>query len=275
MRAFLDLVLQMFLCYSGINALYMVLRGNHLAVLGYHSISDLTHRVGQHADVYRHVSISIATFERQMKFLQDNGYLFLRFSDLRDIRDGKRQLPRRAALVYFDDGYKDNYINVYPILKRLRIPATIFVVTDCIDKKRLLWDSVIDPATANIFLSWEDLRVMSDVFDVGTHTVSHRKLTMLEPDEVRKEFVDSQKRIYEMIGKEVIALSYPKSLWTAETRRIAEEAGFEFILSHGRGFRHSADLRHLEKIPVGPTDSMMRFRLKLGVYYSVVNMWRK
>mgnify|MGYP001583742196 FL=1 len=216
-------------------------------------------------------------FERQMEFLQQRGYMFFQFSDLSDVRSGKRSMPRRAALVYFDDGYKDNYYNAYPILKRLGIPATTFVVSDCIDQKRILWDVNIDPATANMFLSWEELRAMGNVFDVGSHTVTHRKLTSLTPSEVREEFIQSQKRIMEMTGKEPIALSYPKSRWNAEIRRIAEEVGFEFILAHGRGFRHSGDFRHLEKIPVGPQDSFLRFKMKLGMYYPLMRIcfpWR-
>lgn len=261
--------------WSGIHALYNVFRGAHLAVLGYHSVSDPSNKTDLQNDIYKHLSVPAGIFEKQMGWLQQHGYTFLRFSDLYDIREGKRAMPRRAALLYFDDGYKDNYINAYPILKRLRIPATIFVATDCIDRKKLLWDSTIDPARANIFLSWDDIRAMQDVFDIGTHTVSHRKLTTLMSDEVKEEFEVSRKRIYEMTGKEVIALSYPKSRWTQETRGLAQEAGFEFILAHGRGFRHSSDFRYLEKIPVGPADSMMRFRLKLGVYYPLVSMFGK
>lgn len=275
MRGFLDSLLQMILYYSGINALYMMLRGNHLVVLGYHSISDPTHRVGQHADVYRHLSVSGAVFEKQMKFLQDNGYVFLRFSDLLAIRKGERALPHRAALIYFDDGYEDNYVHAYPILKRLGIPATVFVVTDCVDQKMLLWETNLDPATAHMFLTWEDVRAMSGVFDVGTHTVTHRKLTGLKTDEIRKELMESRKRIREMTGKEVIALSFPKSRWTQEIRRIAEEIGFEFILAYGRGFRHSADFRSLEKIPVGPLDSWLAFQVKVGAYYPVLRLLGK
>jgi len=244
-------------------------------MLGYHSISDSLNSILLQNDIYKHLSVPAAVFEKQLMFLQKHNYTFLRFSDLRNIREGKQAMPNRPVLLYFDDGYKDNYLNAYPILKKHGIPATLFVATDCIDKKRLLWDSALDPARANIFLSWDDIRAMQDVFDIGTHTASHRKLTTLKPDEVKEEFEMSRKRIYEMTGKRVVALSYPKSRWTLETRRCAQEAGFEFILAHGRGFRHSADFRYLEKIPVGPADSMMQFRVKLGIYYPLMNMGRK
>lgn len=260
--------------YSGANALYNALRRNKLALLGYHSVSHERNKVETHNDVYAHLSVSADMFETQMRWLQRNDYTFLRFSDLRDIRQGKRALPPHSALVYFDDGYKDVYLNAYPILKQLGISATIFVATDCIDKKKILWETVLNPAEANIFLSWEELRRMKDVFDIGSHTVTHRKLTELQPDEIQEECAQSRQRITEMTNTKPIAFSYPKSRWTPDVRRIAAEAGFEFILAHGKGFRHNADLRYLEKIPVGPEDSLRVFVLKLGIYYPLISFVR-
>ena len=254
---------------------YRVIRKNHVALLGYHSVSRESNKAQTHNAVYAHLSVPTEMFERQMRWLQRQGYEFLRFSDLKDIREGKRFTPRRAALIYFDDGYKDNRLNAYPILKLLKIPATVFVATDCIDQKRILWDADVHPVTAHMFLSWDDLRAMTDVFDIGSHTVTHRKLTSLSLNEIREEFDQSKRRIYEMTGKKAVALSYPKSRWNADVRRIADEAGFEFVLAHGRGFRHSGDFRHLEKIPIGPEDSSLRsFKLKLGMYYPFLSHLR-
>lgn len=272
MMSFLHTVLEICVYASGLNAAYVFFSKRRLAVLGYHSISHPSNMAVLRNALYKHLSVPAVVFEKQLLFLQQHDYTFLRFSDLRDIRAGRRAMPRRPVLLYFDDGYKDNYINAYPILKRLGIPATLFVATDCVDQKKILWETDINPITANMFLSWDEIRAMEDVFDIETHTVSHRKLSTLPPDEVKKEFEQSRKRIYEMTGKNVTALSYPKSRWTQETRRLAKEAGFEFILAHGRGFGHSADFAFLEKIPVGPQDTMRMFKLKLGIYYPLMNI---
>lgn len=260
---------------SGISFLYRVFfMNNKLAVLGYHSVSHGSNAAETHNELYKHLSVSTDMFEKQMRWLQRHGYVFLRFSDLLEIREGKRIMPHRPALVYFDDGYKDNYLNAYPVLKRLGIPATIFVVTDCLDKKKILWETVLNPENANIFLSWKELCEIRDVFDIGTHTITHRKLTSLEPEEVREELVRSRAYIEKQTGARVIAVSYPKSRFTQEIQKIAADCGFEFILSHGRGFRHSVDLRYLEKIPIGPEDSLRTFVLKLGAYYPLYNAIR-
>jgi len=273
-RTFLDAVLKFVLYYSGANTLYMAFRKPHVAILGYHSISHTSNSAQFHGEVYEHLSVPAHVFERQMSYLKKHGYVFLRFSDLRDIRERKRLLPKRAALIYFDDGYKDNFVNAYPILKRMDIPATIFVVTDCLDKKKILWETALHSEDVNIFLSWDELRSMRDVFDIGTHTVTHRKLTGLALEEVREEFEKSRAYIEEKTGAEVIALSYPKSRFTPQIRAVAAECGFDFMLAHGRGFSHSADFQFLEKIPIGSEDTLRTFKLKLGIYYPLLSLIR-
>lgn len=275
MSVFLQNVFWSGVSLSGISFLYrLFFMRRTLALLGYHSISHESSTAETHNEIYKHLSVSAGMFEKQMRWLQRHDYVFLRFSDLLEIREGKRTMPPRPVLVYFDDGYKDNYLNAYPVLKRLGIPATIFVVTDCLDKKKILWESGVNPKEANIFLSWEELREMRDVFDIGTHTVTHRKLTSLGPEEVREEFIQSRAYIEKQTGARVIAVSYPKSRFTQEIQKIAAECGFEFVLSHGRGFRHSADLRYLEKIPVGPGDTMRLFTVKLSLYYPLYSLIR-
>ena len=53
-------------------------------------------------------------------------------------------LHRTIALT-FDDGYEDNYINAFPLLKEYQFPAAIFVVAKYIGEKEYLnWDQVIE-----------------------------------------------------------------------------------------------------------------------------------
>lgn len=71
-------------------------------------------------------------------FLAKN-YNVVSLEELIDTVKQNKTLPRKAVTITFDDGYTDNYINAYPILKDNKLPATIFLATDYIGTGKLLW----------------------------------------------------------------------------------------------------------------------------------------
>lgn len=75
------------------------------------------------------------SFEENIKTLLDNGYTTISFKDLNDAYSGKSTLPNKPIIITFDDGYYSNYEYIYPILKKYNVKASIFVVTDKIDKE--------------------------------------------------------------------------------------------------------------------------------------------
>jgi len=84
------------------------------------------------------ISASPEEFEKQVKYLKTN-YDCIDFSALSEILRGNLKFRGNALIITFDDGYKDNYEYAYPILKEHGVPATIFIATEFIDKRRLFW----------------------------------------------------------------------------------------------------------------------------------------
>lgn len=60
-----------------------------------------------------------------------------------EARHGGAALPSNAAIVTFDDGYRDNYQHAVPILKRHGLTAVFFVTTDYVTERRLFWWEII------------------------------------------------------------------------------------------------------------------------------------
>lgn len=115
-----------------------LLQSKTLTVLCYH-------RVGQPDDNEFHgfrpnFSASPEQFTLQMKFLR-RFFSPVSLQDVLDWRDKGRPLPRRAVLVTFDDGYRDNGDVAWPIMRSFDIPGVVFVATDYMGTgKAFLWD---------------------------------------------------------------------------------------------------------------------------------------
>jgi peptidoglycan/xylan/chitin deacetylase (PgdA/CDA1 family) len=67
-------------------------------------------------------------FEGQISYLLKRGVKFTTAAELADRFLSEGRYPPRTAAITFDDGWKDNFTNAFPILKRLGVTATVFVV---------------------------------------------------------------------------------------------------------------------------------------------------
>lgn len=104
-------------------------RNANVHLLAYHRVSD-------ECDSFL-PPMPIKMFETQMTYLAT--YCNVLNLDEAVERIKAQDVPDDAVVVTFDDGYADNYIHAFPILKRLSIPATIFLPTDVIGTGRVLW----------------------------------------------------------------------------------------------------------------------------------------
>ena len=98
-----------------------------LRVLTYHRIDELKRRPW--LDPVQ-ISASPKDFDEQMAYLATY-YQMVTVSDVLAVLKSrnKKDLPPRAVLVTFDDGYYDFEEQAWPILRRYKIPATLFVPT--------------------------------------------------------------------------------------------------------------------------------------------------
>lgn len=111
--------------------LRQVVRWSGVLCLNYHRVGD-----GSQSMFDRGVwSVDAETFDEQVRFLRSH-FDVVTPCDLPDIlRRGKG----RSVLITFDDGYVDNYLVAFPILKGHGAPATFFVTTGFLDNPRLSW----------------------------------------------------------------------------------------------------------------------------------------
>jgi len=196
---------------------------------GYQSVPILSYH--QFGVGKKSTCISPDIFNQQMKYLKDNGYRVITPADLLDFLEYRRQIPRKSVLITIDDGYRAIYDIAWPILKKYKFPATLFVYTNYvgISKKAL---------------SWNDLRYLkSQGFTIGSHTVSHADLTKKKPDEkpddfyrrIRKELALSKKIIDKELKQDTICLAFPYGRQNQDVLEMAKSIGYKIAVTVDRG----------------------------------------
>jgi peptidoglycan/xylan/chitin deacetylase (PgdA/CDA1 family) len=141
------------------------------------------HRLGPAASK---MVVTPTAFEAQMAWLVDNGYRVITLAELSGFLAGKSALPARTVVLTFDDGYESVYRHAFPVLKRLRLPATLFVYTDFLG--------------GGESLSFAQLQEMmsSGLVDVQSHSKTHRNLVERKPGESEERYranLDAEMRV--------------------------------------------------------------------------------
>lgn len=122
----------------GINSLCNLIRGllvDDLRILAYHRICNLDECYDNDIDL---ISATEAQFDWQVSYLKKN-YNLIGFEELYKIINKEMKCPKRPVIITFDDGFADNYVKAYPILKKYNASATFFVSTGYIGTENHFW----------------------------------------------------------------------------------------------------------------------------------------
>ncbi len=186
------------------------------------------------------LNIEPHNFEMQLQTLQANNYQTFFVKDIPDILDGKIALSSRSAILTFDDGYEDFYENVFPLLKKYYIRATIYVVNNFIGRKG--------------FLTEDQLKEMadSDLVEIGSHTLDHFYLKNATKSQAVMEIEESKKGLEDMLGIQIKTFAYPFGAFDEQSLEIVKEASFSAAVSVIPGVNQSVDnLLFLNRIRSG------------------------
>jgi len=188
---------------------------------GYQLVPVLTyHDIGPQAK--GRLVIAAKSFADQMRYLKDHHYRVITLAELFEFLQLKRQLPRRAVVLTFDDGYRSFLTHAYPILKEHGFAATLFVYTDYVGAGRNALD-------------WSDLsRLTAEGFQVEGHTKTHGDLRR-QPGEseadhgrrLRAELESSQRLFQQRLGRPAKFLAYPYGAADDAVLAYTRESGFQ------------------------------------------------
>lgn len=212
-----------------------------IPILLYHNFVTIVPEL-EHDD-YNYINTP-KSFEENMKIITQNGYTPISIKELYDAYNGKIELPSKPILITFDDGYYSNYEYIYPILKKYKVKASIFVITNNIGKE-------ID----NIkYLNWDNCLEMqnSGLVEIYSHSTRHIFYNKVPVREVRDDVLESYRIIEENLGKKDLKVfAYPYGAYTNETVRALKNNGIAMQLYDiGINNFNSLDKNYVKRINI-------------------------
>jgi peptidoglycan/xylan/chitin deacetylase (PgdA/CDA1 family) len=192
----------------------------------YHRINVVT---GSTPVESRGLTVHPADFARQMAWLDRHGYRTITQGELFDALMCGRPLGRRPIMITFDDGYRDTFFKASPVLVRLGMRATAYVVSSRI--------SGPDPS----FLTWPLLHALERRgIQIGSHTVAHRNLTTLSDRALLADLTSSRRTLERRLGHRVPWIAYPFGAYDERVERFARRAGYVLGVTTQGGALQSA-----------------------------------
>jgi peptidoglycan/xylan/chitin deacetylase (PgdA/CDA1 family) len=223
----------------------------------------LYHAVGRQGEQPSRYIVPAKDFERQMAWLEWRGANVITLEEFLSCLREYRLPPAHSVVITMDDGYADNYEVAYPILRRYRFPATIFLVSDelggCND-----WDHDSELGGRRLLPRSDIWQMHAGGMQFGAHTRTHPKLDAVPNEQVYDEVYGSRETLERALHVPIRTFAYPYGRYDARTARIVEQAGFWCGCTVRFGANTS--LTHpygLHRFEVRGTDSFLDFVIKL------------
>jgi peptidoglycan/xylan/chitin deacetylase (PgdA/CDA1 family) len=235
-----------------------------IPVLMYHSVSN---EPETEAHPYFWLNTTPEHFEAQMRFLKENHYDVISLAHAVELLYGAGNTSGKDAsyaVITFDDGFRDFFLNAFPILQKYGFTATVFLPTDYItdhtkkmsNKDHLSWDEVAG--------------LIKQGITFGSHTAKHPQLKNLNRDEMRFEISHSREVMENRLGVPVEAFSYPFAFpeEDGELVKYLEDTlyacGYRYGVSTRIGRASAKDpIFFLKRLPVNSRDDIAFLQAKL------------
>ena len=185
-----------------------------------------------------------ALFERLICRLKETGQ-FIDTDTCLQMLQGEREIDRRYYHLSFDDGFRNNFTNALPVLRKHEVPAIIFVPsslieasweqtkTYCLETTR--YNSVIE------MLSWDELKeIVSLGYEIGSHTKNHARFSEISHDTalLEEEIAGSKEVLEAQLGNECKYISWPyggAADADDESLKITKRSGYRACFGAYRG----------------------------------------
>ena len=217
------------------------------------------------AQILAYHEVSRSTFDKHVKYLIRNNYQIISMEELTRFLYSNTTIPKKTISITFDDGWKSNYSEVYPVACKYRIPVIIYIISQVFVTDFKPWFFILaelksskipnipnetylsgldDNKTNSILkelktqygdklyhshtLSIAEIMEMlkSGFVSFGSHTLTHPNLNHIPMEEVESEIFESKKELELLLNHSVDHFAYPKGYFSVKHFDVLRDAGY-------------------------------------------------
>lgn len=210
--------------------------GVRLPVVMYHQLTKSESKAGKYV-------LTLGQFEKDLKYLKNNGYQTVTIKQLIEFSEGKINLPEKSVLLTFDDGNETLYEYAKPLLEQYGFTAVGFVVGALADRYTELDDHNLNYSNLN----WQEIKEMCEgnIIEIQSHSFDLHKNTAnrsgakkkkSETIEQYREFLSAdaakmKMKMLEHTGNAPVAFAYPFGSFSPESKDILKSCGIKAIFT--------------------------------------------
>jgi peptidoglycan/xylan/chitin deacetylase (PgdA/CDA1 family) len=219
-------------------------------ILMYHYVSDVPPSAGR---LRRDLTVSPENFRAQLQYLADAGYHPITLTDLYLYLTQGYPLPDRPVVLTFDDGYRDAYEVVFPLLLEYGFPGTFFVLSTPMHQES------ID------YITWAQAKEMSDAgMAIEGHGRDHVDLCGRSNDFLVYQILGIQEAIVYHTGRLPRFFAYPSGQYDANVIAVLKSAGYWGAVTTDWGKEHALEtMFEMKRVRIRGSDTLESFVEKL------------
>jgi peptidoglycan/xylan/chitin deacetylase (PgdA/CDA1 family) len=228
-----------------------------LPVLVYHKISST-----KKPDF---LTVATARMREHLEYITKKGYNTIFLSDLIDYVENGKPLPPKPLMITLDDGFRDNYTDLYPLLKEFNCKANIFIVAGFVQ----IPGNMGPRAEGEFMLQEEAKTICKDHVQYGLHTMYHKNYHELTLQEIDEDMRVSKQRLDELGIPYQPVFAYSWAYYFKDDL-VKQAEVFGILKKHGVRYAFKVGDR-LNRLPVHNPSRLLLNRIHMNGSYS---MWQ-
>ena len=183
----------------------------------------------------------------------------------------KTNMNKPRAVITFDDGYESIYTHAFPIMNKLNLTATVFILGTPTNRNLNTLDNNFPMMSHK-----QILNLISHGWNIGYHTATHPKLSSLDSAILTHEIIDTKKMLEKKLSVPISYFAYPMGIYTQKILNVIKQGKYSHAFTINAGASTNNTNLLINRIPIEGKIDLNQFKSlinPIGLLFSEIFMF--